>query len=161
MGRHGIRRGKSAGQTTVTAAAIAVAAAALAIWSAGTANAKTHHGPGAPGNPFGGTYFVTPQAGVVQSSTTSIVRHNTTTSTPTATSNSNEATLGLAGGPLSQRTSNGSRTGGTPGGGTTTENDRIGNTSLGGAPANGGPPAASSAASGGFLGQASKSGRKH
>jgi hypothetical protein len=177
MGRHSIQRRRSAAQTATTAATIAVAAAAVAIASAGTANAKTHHGPGAPGNPFGTSQFVAPQAGVVRSSTTSIVRHFTTTSTPNG-SNGTQGAFGLAGGPSSQQTSNGSRTGGTaaslggtpgrgtpgggtPSGGTATENDRIGNNALGGAPANGGPPASSTGSSGSLVGQASSSGRKH
>jgi hypothetical protein len=160
MGRHSIPGGRSPLQTTLTAAGIAVAAAALAIASAGTANAKTHHGPGAPGNPFGTSQFVAPQAGLVQSSTTTIVRHSTTTSTQTLTSNGSAGAFGLTGGPSSQQTSNGSRTRGAAGVGTVTENTRIGNLSLGGQ-ANGGPPAASSAPTGGLLGQAGTSARKH
>jgi hypothetical protein len=64
--------------------AVAAGAICIALAGAGTANAKTHHGPGAPGNPFsspvhtarvGGTSSPATQ-NVVRTSTTSIVLHS-------------------------------------------------------------------------------------
>jgi hypothetical protein len=84
MGRHRVQQARSPVRTAVNTSAISGAMLWLAFSAAGTASANTHHGADAPGNPFGGfpVSNATPAAGVVTSSTTSIVRHSTGTSTP-------------------------------------------------------------------------------
>jgi hypothetical protein len=64
--------------------AVAAGAICIALAGAGTANAKTHHGPGAPGNPFSSPVRTARVSGtsspgtqnVVRTSTTSIVLHS-------------------------------------------------------------------------------------
>jgi hypothetical protein len=82
MGRHRVQQARSPVRTAVNTSAISGAMLWLAFSAAGTASAKTHHGADAPGNPFGGFPVSAPTAtaGVVTSSTTSIVRHSTGTS---------------------------------------------------------------------------------
>jgi hypothetical protein len=80
MGRHRIQGRGFTIRTAATGAAVSGAALWIALAGAGTATANTHHGPNAPGNPFGGVPQPTRpvSSGVVASSTTSIVRHSTT-----------------------------------------------------------------------------------
>jgi hypothetical protein len=82
MGRHHVQQARSPVHTAVNTAAISGAMLWIALSAAGTASANTHHGANAPGDPFGGfpVFAPAPAAGVVPSSTTSIVRHSTGTS---------------------------------------------------------------------------------
>jgi hypothetical protein len=79
MGRHHVQQARSPVHTAVNTAAISGAMLWIALSAAGTASANTHHGANAPGDPFGGfpVFAPAPAAGVVPSSTTSIVRHST------------------------------------------------------------------------------------
>ncbi|MDT5371094.1 MAG: hypothetical protein QOC62_5525 [Mycobacterium sp.] len=79
VGKHSIPQ-RSWTCSVVMTGAVTAAAMCVALSAAGTAEAKTHHGPNAPGNPFS-----TPSAplgvGPMQLSATTITRHSTTTTT--------------------------------------------------------------------------------
>jgi hypothetical protein len=79
VGKHTIQQ-RSWTRSAVMTGAVTAAAMCVALSAAGTAEAKTHHGPNAPGNPFS-----TPSAplgvGPMQLSATTITRHSTTTTT--------------------------------------------------------------------------------
>ena len=79
VGKHSIQQ-RAWTRSVVMTGAVTAAAMCVALSAAGTAEAKTHHGPNAPGNPFS-----TPSAplgvGPMQLSATTITRHSTTTTT--------------------------------------------------------------------------------
>jgi hypothetical protein len=79
MGQRGKRSiPRSPTRTAVLGAACAVAAIGIAVGSAGTAEAKTHHGPGAPGNAFFAPQTGTPTSRVnAQQTITSTFRRST------------------------------------------------------------------------------------
>ncbi len=82
VGKHTIQQ-RSWTRSAVMTGAVTAAAMCVALSAAGTAEAKTHHGPNAPGNPFS-----TPSGplgvGAMQLSATTITRHSTTTTTLSA-----------------------------------------------------------------------------
>jgi hypothetical protein len=79
VGKHSIQQ-RAWTRSVVMTGAVTAAAMCVALSAAGTAEAKTHHGPNAPGNPFSapsGSLGVAP----MQMSATTITRHSTTTTT--------------------------------------------------------------------------------
>ena len=111
MGKHCMPKAPRRVPTSMLAAATAAGAICIAFASAGTANAKTHHGFGAPGNPYGGSSSASmemsgpyPMRNGYRSSVTSYSIHSTGTG-HTST--------------VSTQTQGGSKAGGTGTGGTT------------------------------------------
>jgi hypothetical protein len=96
MGKHSMPPSRSWPRIPVMSAATAVGAIALALIGAGTAEGKTHHGAGAPGNPFGGSQQIGPtqmyhEAGF-KPATTSYVSHSSGTTSNTGTENNTGST---------------------------------------------------------------------
>ena len=79
MGKHSIQRQRSWTRTVIMTGGLAAATTWMTLAAAGTAEAKTHHGPGAPGNPFSKP-TIPYGVGSMQFSATMITRHTTTTS---------------------------------------------------------------------------------
>jgi hypothetical protein len=63
MGKHSMRYDHARARSAITCAATAAGAICLALTGAGTAHANTHHGVGAPGNPFGAPRATPPATG--------------------------------------------------------------------------------------------------
>lgn len=79
VGKHSIQRQRTWTRTVIMTGGLAAATMWMTLAAAGTAEAKTHHGPGAPGNPFS-TPTIPFGVGSMQFSATMITRHSTTTS---------------------------------------------------------------------------------
>jgi hypothetical protein len=79
VGKHSIPQ-RSCTRNVVMTGTVTAAAMCVALSAAGTAEAKTHHGANAPGNPFS-TSSGPLGVGTMQLSATTITRHSTTTTT--------------------------------------------------------------------------------
>lgn len=74
MGQHSIAPGHPRLRSSTTCAALAAGAIFIALLNAGTAEAKTHHGAGAPGNPYGTPQIGTPGSGGASFTTIRVTR---------------------------------------------------------------------------------------
>jgi hypothetical protein len=126
MGKHSIPQEGSRARVPLLSVATAIGGICIAVATAGTAEAKTHHGNYAPGDPFGGFPASggspTSYSAGARSSTTSIVIRSTGTKTTTSINGTTSGTKTGSTGTGTLGSKNGNKGTGTTNTGTPTTN---------------------------------------